>query len=189
MSIAKVSIFCCLLLAVTSASLVALRSTDWNEVGLYTIDKTSGIVAQTSSWAVEFTDDHPLLAKSSDSTSLIYFELNQQELSGALIDTKSGDVLKGGFIGVNIAPFSCGGLVYTSQNNVLFSCTYGGGFEIFSLDLTSWKPSEVLYTSSTSQPLFAGVNPSNTSEYVLVSRDQKSQFLGKYCFHNINFLS
>jgi len=48
MSITKLFVSSLLLLSVASASLVAIRATNWNGLGIYTIDKASGIIGQTS---------------------------------------------------------------------------------------------------------------------------------------------
>jgi len=67
-------------------------------------------------WSIELVGDPPLLAKSPDSSKLIYFELVQQLLFGSTIDPKSGDVLRSGNIYTNSAPYNCGGVVFASQN-------------------------------------------------------------------------
>ncbi len=139
MSVAKVSIFCILFLTVASASLSAIRATNWNKVGIYAVNKTSGVVEQTSkccyskifigylsknifklgTWYFELLDEHPMLAQSPYSSSLIYFELQQQELSAAVIDTTTGEVLNSGPLYLQMAPYSCGGATYASENGKL----------------------------------------------------------------------
>ncbi len=51
---------------------------------------------------------------------------------------------------------------------------------MYSLDIAAWTASPSVYMNSNSQPLFAALNPTNKNELVLVSRDQKNTFLGKY---------
>ncbi len=60
-----------------------------------------------------------MLVQSPYSSSFIYFELHQQQLSAAVIDTTTGQILNSGPLSIQMAAYGCGGAAYASANGKL----------------------------------------------------------------------